>query len=360
MGVDLSGTTPADPSRPKGILELIQEGIAGAGGIGGVIAGVFTGIVGGLVGAVQGIAHLIGGLFGMSSRDMAAVDAARVAAENAIVDNLGDALDQLDEVQRAGGAYMDYPRFKLSQGGKTPHVLPLSEPMTLQEGTRWVPATVPLAHSSGDSYSNVEASYAAMATGSGYLELLEPGFWRIDFQAAVLQASNYYAEPAEVWCYVSPVNHDGLPYGAPGLDENGSPLAVPSLSMLRSRFTGQKYTLAGLIQAFGRASAYVDQLETDWSGGNTISGTVFALLPSGGYKVSMACSAWEHFSGGASTFVMATKINSESLRADIENLKVQIAAALPGQSVPLDLDEASIAAMVAEADAIDVLNEDAS
>ena len=170
----------------------------------------------------------------------------------------------------------------------------------------------------------------------------------------MLQHGNYYAEPAEVWCYVTPMVTTTFPFGAPGLDENGAPLSTPDRFMVRAISTGVKTQGVGFLHAFGRSAAYVDQLETDWSGGNTIAGTVFALLPSGGYRVSMACSAYEHFSGGASTFVMATKINSETLRADIETLKTQIAAALPGQSVPLDLDDATIAAMVSAAADLEV------
>lgn len=335
----------------KGALAFFVQGVLG------IVQGAINLVVGtveAVVGGIHAIAASIGSLFGMSHRDTRAVDQARVAAENAIVANLGEALDQFDEVQRAGGAYMDYPRFELSNGGRTPHVLPLSHGMTLQQGTRWVGPLSPLTHPSGDTYSSTEANYARMATGSGYLELLESGFWRIDFQASVLQAGGYYAEPAEVWCYVTSAAEVGMPYGAPGLEEDGSPASSPSLNLSRSRTTGAKGVMNGGIAAFGRASSYVDQLESEWSGGNTISGSVFVLLPTGGYKVTMACSAYEHFSGGASTFVMATKINSESLRDDIDVLKTQIAAALPGRSVPLDLSDAGIAAMVSQAQEIEV------
>lgn len=355
MGVNLSGSTPTTPGTPGGIAQAIHDAIAAAGGIGGVLAGVVNGIIGGIVGAVQSIAGLIGGLFGMSSRDMAAVDQARVNVENAIVANIGQALDQFDEIQRAGGAYMDYPRFQLGNGGKTPHVLPLNTQMTLQEGTTWAAPVSPLTH--GGLYNSVESNYERMAQASGYLELTEPGFWRIDFQAAVLQASAYYAEPSEVWCYVTPASSPYLPLGAPGLDENGNALGATQC-VTRHRSTGIRSIESDLIHAFGRSSAYVDQLETDWSGGNTIAGTVFVLIPSGGYKVTMACSAYEHFSGGSSTFVMATKVNSQSLRDEIDALKTQIATALPGTSTNLELNDTDIAAMVAEADAIDVMNEE--
>lgn len=328
----------------NGILSIVQGGI-----------NLVVGVVDAVVGGIKSIFNSIGSLFGAGHRDTARVDAARVAAENAIVDNLGDALDQLDEIQRAGGAYMDYEMFKIGAGGITPHILPLSAPMSLQEGTAWVAPHAPLAHVYGHIYSNLSANYRTLATGSGYLELLEPGFWRIDFQAAVLQASEYYAEPAEVWCYVTDANSSRYPIGVPGLSWSGTPLSDPNAYSSYDRVTGEFSTSAtGDILAYGRSAAYVDQLETGWSGGNTISGTVFALLPSGGYKVTMSCAAWEHFSGGVSTFVMATKINSETLRADIETLKTQLAAALPGQSTALEMSDAEIAAMVSAAADLEV------
>lgn len=324
----------------------------------GIIQGgvdLVVGTVQAVVDGIAGIFNAVGSLFGMSSRDMSAVDQARVAAENAIVDNLGEALDQLDEIQRAGGAYMNYEMFQIGAGGFTPHILPLSAPMSLQEGTAWVAPHAPLAHGYGHIYSNLSENYRALATGSGYLELLEPGFWRIDFQAAVLQAAEYYAQPAEVWCYVTDANSSRYPIGVPGLSWTGTPLSDPNAYSSYDRVTGEFSTSAtGDILAYGRSAAYVDQLETGWSGGNTISGTVFALLPSGGYKVTMSCAAWKHFSGGVSTFVMATKINSETLRTDIETLKTQIAAALPGQSTALEMSDAEIAAMVSAAADIEV------
>ena len=54
MGVDLSGTTTADPSRPKGVLELIEDGIKGVGGIGDALAEGLNGIISGLIDMVLG------------------------------------------------------------------------------------------------------------------------------------------------------------------------------------------------------------------------------------------------------------------------------------------------------------------
>lgn len=49
MGIDLSGSTPADPSRPKGILEMIEEAIGGVGGIGAAIVDGISGLLSGLI-----------------------------------------------------------------------------------------------------------------------------------------------------------------------------------------------------------------------------------------------------------------------------------------------------------------------
>ena len=53
MGIDLSGTAPTDPSQPKGILEMIQEGIS-LSGIADAIVGGFTGLIDGLIQMVLG------------------------------------------------------------------------------------------------------------------------------------------------------------------------------------------------------------------------------------------------------------------------------------------------------------------
>lgn len=51
MGVHLSGNVPADPSRPQGILEMIQDGI---GGIGASLADGLNGIIGMIADALFG------------------------------------------------------------------------------------------------------------------------------------------------------------------------------------------------------------------------------------------------------------------------------------------------------------------
>lgn len=344
MGIDLSGTTPADPSRPKGILELIQEGIAGAGGIGAVLAGAVTGIVGGLVGAVQGIAGLIGGLFSLGRQDTARVDAARVAGENAIVENMSESLEHLDEIQRVGGAFMGTPAWTISNGERNPHPLPVNDDVPLSQGTIWHPPS--LGWGTVTHHANGDADRGWIAQRSGVLELAEPGLWMIYFQASVLQGSAYPNDPADVWCYVRNTSTT-IPVGTPrnGMDAY-------------NRVTGAKSsTNLGDFHTYGRAGAYVGVRDTGEGGGNTVSGYFMCYLETPGWFITMSASAYKHFGGAASTFVFAQKVNSEDLRDDIEDLKDKIAAALPGENVPLDLDDAQIAAMVAEADAIDVLSE---
>lgn len=73
MGVDLSGTTPADPSRPKGIIELIQDGLLTFGGIGDLLAkglnDIITGIVDMVLGRYDGeIPQLIDGQLELNDR----------------------------------------------------------------------------------------------------------------------------------------------------------------------------------------------------------------------------------------------------------------------------------------------------
>lgn len=364
MGIDLSGTTPADPSRPKGILELIQEGIAGAGGIGGVLANVVTGIVGGLVGAVQNIAGLIGGLLSASRQDTAAVDQARADGERAIVANMSSSLEYLDEIQRVGAAYMDVPTFRVNQGENFPHHIPLTAMYPLSAGARLIPPTVPLTHSAGYHYPSVLSipsetnSLRPLAQGCGQMELLESGLWLIHFQAAVLQGSAYPDRPVDVWCHVTAAESEWLPVGPPEVNvQTGS--ARPGELAARSRVTGLlQYRNPSEQVAYGRAGSYVGDRNSDFAGGNTISGLVVAYLETGGWKVNLSCNSWEKNSGPMSTYVYATKVNSETLRQDIDQLKADIAAALPGQNVDLLMDEAAIAAMVAEADAIDVLSEE--
>lgn len=351
MGVHLSGNVPADPSRPQGILELIQDGIAAAGGLGGVLAGVVTGIVGGLVGAVQGIAALIGGLFNAGRIDTAAVDAARVAGENAIVAKWGDALDQLDEIQRVGGAYSELPTWEMTWGEDNPHPLPLTTAFPLQQGTFWHEPNEEWRHWGGpgtNPFGNTDLERGYLAQMAGTLELQESGLWMIYFQAALLQGTQRTNTPADLWCYVNDYR-DWCPVGTP--PASGSMTDY-------SRTTGVKSTQSvSRIAAYGRAGQYLGVSDTRMGGGNTVSGYMLVPLASAGWFVHLACTGYRHFGGAASTMLFATKVNSESLRDSIEELKTQIAAALPGQSTDKLLDEDGIAAMVAEAEGIDVLSE---
>lgn len=366
MGVNLSGSTPTTPGTPGGIAQAIHDAIAAAGGIGSVIAGVFTGIVGGLVGAVQSIAGLIGNLFSLGRQDMTAVDQARVDGENAIVANMSSSLEYLDEIQRVGAAYMDVPTFRVNQGENYPHHIPLTAMYPLSVGARLIPPVVPLTHSAGFNYPSVLSipsetnSLRPLAQGCGQMELLESGLWLIHFQAAVLQGSAYPDRPADVWCHVTAAESEWLPLGPPEVGiEPGAPASKPGEMAARSRITGvQTYRPVSEQVAYGRAASYVGDRQSDFAGGNTISGLVVAYLPTGGWKVNLSCNSWEKASGPMSTYVYATKVNSETLRQDIDQLKADIAAALPGQNVDMLMDEASIAAMVAEADAIDVLSEE--
>lgn len=352
MGVHLSGNVPADPSRPQGILELIQDGIAAAGGLGGVLAGVVTGIVGGLVRAVQGIAALIGGLFNAGRIDTAAVDAARVAGENAIVAKWGDALDQLDEIQRVGGAFAKWENpsnIEVTWGEDNPHPLPLNEAFPLAQGTQWhLPNREWGYWGTGTTWPDNDGARGNLARLSGTLELKESGLWMIYFQAALLQGSQRVNTPADLWCYVTSVDYK-CPVGTP-------PASGTMTAYWRS--DGFKGTLnVADIAAYGRAGQYLGVADTRYGGGNTVSGYMLVPLASAGWFVHLACTGYRHFGGAASTMLFATKVNSESLRDSIEELKTQIAAALPGQSTDKLLDEDGIAAMVAEAEGIDVLSE---
>lgn len=365
MGIDLSGTTPADPSRPKGILELISEGIAGAGGIGGVLAGVVTGIVGGIVGAIGGIADLIGGLLNLGRRDTAAVDTARVEAENAIVEQMSASIDKLDEIQRFGGAYMDYPMFQFNYGEVRAHIIPLNAGVPLSRGTAMVAPSQPLTHSEGATWAGFmpadrEQFRSRVAQGSGYLELMESGLWVIDFQAAVLQGSTHTDKPADVWCHITPAASPLIPTAAPGFSEDWDTIAGKQAT--RHRVTGaySEVTAAGFVAAFGRGKSYVGVEDTQFGGGVTVGGRMFVYLQSPGWKVTLSGTAFRRYSGASSTYVTATKVNSENLRTEIDTLKAQIAAAFPGQPVQPELDEAAIAAMVATAAEIDVLSGEAS
>ena len=169
--------------------------------------------------------------------------------------------------------------------------------------------------------------------------------WMIYFQAALLQGTQRTSTPADLWCYVT----NDLTYVP-----LGTPPASGNMPMLH-RWNGDKVLrpTSGVV-AYGRAGQYLGVSDTRYGGGNTVSGYMLAPLPSAGWFVHLSGTGFRHFGGAASTMVFATKVNSESLRDDIEGLKNQIAAALPGQSTDQLLDEASINAMVAEAGNLEV------
>lgn len=356
MGVNLSGSTPTTPGTPGGIAQAIHDAIAAAGGIGGVLAGVVNGIIGGIVGGLQSIAGLIGGLFSLGRQDTAAVDQKRVEGENAIVANMSSSLEYLDEIQRVGGAYMDTPEWAIVNGEAFPHAVPLGGDTAphygafpLAQGTTWHPRAQPWTRSSGDVLGSASGRIE-VAQRAGTLELLEAGLWMIYFQAAVLQGSGYTTTPADVWCYVSS-QKDYIPVGAPqsGMSTFGRLDGVHRTSDIYG---------FNAIHTFGRAGQYLGTRDTTQGGGNTVSGYMMAYLDSPGWFIHMACSAYRHFGGPASTFVFAQKVNSSTLRGDIDQAKADLAAALPGQPIAQQLDEAAIAAMIAEAEAIDVTSEE--
>ena len=324
----------------------------------GVVQGVVDVVVGGVTAIVDGIGQIfnsIGSLFGAARQDTSAVDAARVAGENAIVANMSESLDQLDEIQRFGGAYMGYETFSIFNGETYARVLPLSETVPLGAGTSFIPPHTPLTHSSKHQYAG-EPSGSILARGSGQLELLESGLWMIFFQGSFLQGPAYTNRPVHMWCHVTPADDVWLPVGPPELLAGGDP--NPAGQMARHRETGEHtsdYSAAN-VAAFGRAASYTRDISNQISmgGGMTLFGMTYAYLESGGWKVSLSDMSFEKHGGAASTFVYAQKVNSETLRDDIETLKLQIAAALPGQSTDKLLDEASIAAMVAEAGNLEV------
>lgn len=316
-----------------GILGIIQGGV-------NLVVGTVTAIVDG----IGQIFNAIGSLFGAARVDTAAVDAARVAGENAIVANMGAALDRLDEIQRVGGAYMDTGMWSINFGEVHPHPLPLTDGFALASGTYWHPPVLPW-DLTGDNMDAGDLSRGWLAQRAGTLELQESGLWMIYFQAALLQGSLYRNTPANLWCYVTEQQHR-VPVGAP-----------PSTGTMDSysRNNGGKYAYdPSQIVAYGRAGQYLGIRDTNQGGGNTVSGYMLCALPTAGWFVHLACTAYRHFGGASSTMVFATKVNSETLRDDIEDLKDQIADALPGQPTDQLLDEASINAMVAEAGNLEV------
>lgn len=358
MGVNLRGAATPNPGTPGGILQAIFDGLAAAGGIGGVLAGAITGIVGGLVGAVQSIASLIGGLFSLGRRDTAAVDQARVEGELAIVANMSSSLEYLDEIQRVGGAYAGWPNWYINLGELNPHPLPLGSDdpayrgaFPLAQGTRWHPP-MELWGSRGSNhlFAGNDIARGILARLGGTMELLESGLWMIYFQAAVLQGPGYSNIPSDVWCYVSS-QKDYVPVGTPksGMESY-------------HRITGDKSTNNahgfGAIHTFGRAGQFLGDRDSTQGGGNTVSGYMMAYLDSPGWFLHMACSAHQHFGGPASTFLFAQKVNSSTLRGDIEQAKADLQAALPGTPVDQLLNEDAIDTMVATAADIDVLNQE--
>ena len=368
---DLNDLTEAEakrrmqaPINPSYIAQL--DGFWGALNalLGLVQAGVdlVVGVVDAVVGGIQSIINSIGSLFGMSHQDTARVDQARVDAENAIVDSMSDSVQFVDQVQRVGGAYMGYNTFRFDNGETLPHVVPLSEPVPLAAGTGWIPPHTPLTHSTEYRYPGVTAAQRIntreiLARGSGQLELQESGLWIIDFQASVLQGTGYTSQPVDLWCHVTPADDPWIPMGPPEVNttsgsSQGDP--VPGLQSASRRDTGvADYVPVSLVAAYGRASGYVGVRDSGFAGGNSISGTVVASLSSGAWKVTLSCNSWEKAGGAMSTYVYATKINSETLQQQIDALKVSFEQALPGLPVPLDLDEAAIQAMVGQADSLE-------
>ena len=329
----------------------------------GVVQGVVDVVVGGVTAIVDGIGQIfnaIGSLFGAARVDTAAVDAARVAGENAIVENMSESLDHVDEIQRFGGAYMDYPSFSHSYGETGVLVLPLTTPILSSRestsiGTRWIEMHSPLTHNAGYQYPNTDTSWGAYAKGSGQLELLESGLWLIYFQGALLQGGSYPNRPATLWCHVTPASSPWLHVGQPGQNSEGNP--TPGKQYAFHRQTGNWELTTERFNdnfALGRATSYVRTNDTAIGGGNTVSGMTFAYLETGNAKVNLSCMAFTRFGGFASTYVLAHKVNSKSLRDSITDLQAKIAEDLPGQSVDKLLDEASIAAMVAEAGNLEV------
>lgn len=340
-------------ARMRAPLEGTFAGMRGGfwGALGQFVQGAVNLVVGTVTAIVDGIhqiANAIGSLFGAAHVDMTAVDAARVAGENAIVAKWGDALDQLDEIQRVGGAFAKWKNpstIEVTWGEDNPHPLPINEEFPLAQGTQWHAPNQPWGYwGTGTTWPDNDGARGNLARLGGTLELQESGLWMVYFQAALLQGTQRTTTPADLWCYVT--NSQYLcPVGTP--PESGT---MPAYW----RDDGGKSTLnVSQIAAYGRAGQYLGVADTRYGGGNTVSGYMLVPLDSAGWFVHLACTGYRHFGGAASTMLFATKVNSESLRDSIEELKTQIAAALPGQSTDLLLDEASIAAMVAEAEGVE-------
>lgn len=313
-------------------------------GLIGAISGFVVGVVQGVVDIVKGVSEAIGSLFNSGRVDVEKVDQARAAGEDAIVGAMSSSLEYLDEVQRFGGAYMreeDCKMFEVTWGEDNPHPLPLTTAYNLEAGTAFEPPTQGLTHALGYNYSNSDTTRGQLARATGVTRLDEAGLWLVYFQAAVLQGNLRTSKPSDVWCYVNSSDRF-VPVGSP----------TTTTMTAYDRVTGAKVTdyPSANIAAFGRAGSYVGVRDTDQGGGNTVFGMVPVYLTSPMWYVSMACTAWRHYPGGSSTFVVATKVNSKSIRDSIDNLQAEIAAALPGQTVPKLLTEAQIASMVQQAE----------
>lgn len=322
-----------------------------SGLVGAVVGGV-TAVVNGIVGVINSIA----GLFTATRVDMGKVDKARVDAENAIVENMSSSLEMLDEIQRFGGAYMDYPTYTYTNGEENTAVTPLNMQLPLAAGTSFTPPVSPLNHPPNFNYpqGSSATSQSDFARGSGHLNLNESGLWLVFFQAAVLQGSAYVNTPADLVAIVTPSTSPLYPNEYPGIDGPGNPIGNNILALHRS--TGAQVTVPtdGFVLTYGRASSFVRTNTSKYGGGNTIFGVLPAYLPAAGWKVTLMGTAWRRFGGPASTNVIAYKVNSESIRESIDDLTEQIELALPGASTQLDLDEASIQAMVSEAQNVEV------
>lgn len=339
MGINLSGATPTTPGAPGGILQAIQDAIESAGGIGGVLAGAITSIVSDITGAIGGLIGMVADMLSLGRADTHAVDLARVAAENAIANAMSSSLDHMDESVRAGGAYMAPTDWRLIGGDDHPHVMPLTDGFNVASGVAWLPRTI---DTIGDDWlANPSTTTARLqkqgeiAMNSGALELLEGGFWLIFFQVAVRNATGWGGSSGAMrsWCYVTPVVDDRCPVGSP----DGSTVAT------YDRITGaydEVTPVTGLVKAYGRSTGYISS--ESFPGGFTQLGLAPAYLESGGYKVTLATQHTGHYGGAASTFVWAFKVNTETLRADLDALKAQIAADLPGQEVALQLTPEAI------------------
>lgn len=334
------------------------------GGLGSLFASVINGVagfVGGIVDSVVGIFGSIGSLFFGVRHDVVNVDAARMAAENAIVANMSSSLEMLDEIQRFGGAYSGrYDFYRSDWGEQVAETVPLTHALQLENGTSFIsPNTTWAGYTSGTNRANTEDNRRLMARYSGALQLNEPGLWLIYFRAGVLQGSQFTTRPADLWCYVTPATGliaDLLPVGSPGYTDDGQPL-VNGIGIqavhCRDRNTGVKYQFpAGDVLAYGRASSYVGTENAPTGGGVTLFGMVPAYLPDAGYKVSMAIQSYAKFGGPSNTSVVAYKVNSETLRDDIEALKSGIAADLPGEAVDKVLDEATIQNMISQSQGV--------